>query len=143
MPLNETLQLVWAAHKRIKHWEKIKPFLKEHGHEMGRATFYRKLGAARKQRREQLYEIAKGYAEGTVDRINTFYTLEDTLFEILENTTDNNVKIRAVKEIKELQYDITAFEESTQGTIEQDVKLFGNQESRNEKILSEASSISG
>lgn len=141
MPLNETLQTVWDAHKLYKAWKDIEEFLTAKGYPMPKSTFYRKLGTVKAKRREQLYDIAKNYAEGTADRINTFHTLESKLFDILEKTTDNMVKVRVIKEIKELQYDITAFEESTQGTIQTDVKLFGDQESRDEEILSQAASI--
>ena len=142
MTQTETKQLVYSAHKRFGSFEKSEQFLKEKGLKLSRADFYRKLGAAKKDRREQLYLIAQDYAESTVDTINTFHTLEDMLFEIAENPKSSpGDKIRAIREIRELQFDITAYEESTQGTLERDVKLFGDKESTDEKVLSQASSI--
>jgi len=141
MLLNETLQTVWDASKQHMIWKGIKQYLIDHGHEMGRATYYRKLGTIKAGRRDRLYNIAKDATNNTADRIATFYTLEKMLFEICE-TADDADKIRAIKEIKELQHDITAYEESTQGSLEQDVRLFGDKKSPEYQIPGQTQSDS-
>jgi len=142
MSLNETLQIIWDAHKQFKTWDDKKTYLKKHGCKMPKSTYYKKLDKIKTGRRDRLYDIAKNATNNTADRIATFYTCENLLFEIYRTTTNDAIKIRAIKEIKELQHDITAYEESTQGSLERDVKLFGDKESTEYQIIGQTKSDS-
>ena len=142
MSLNETLQIIWDAHKIFETWDDKKAYLKKHGYKIPKSTYYKKLDKIKTDRRDRLYDIAKDATNNTADRIATFYTCENLLFEIYRTATNDAIKIRVIKEIKELQYDISAYEESTQGSLERDVKLFGDQKNREPESESQTQSNS-
>ena len=128
MALSGTDQTVWDAHLQCPVWKDAKRYLEEHGHKLSHTSFYRRLAKIKDGRRDELYEIAKNSANGTVDRLATIRTCEKMLFEVCKTTGDDGVKVRAIKEIKELQYAISAYEESSQAVLERDVRIFGKKD---------------
>ena len=106
-------------------------YLKAHGHPIGPATYYRDLGRLHTGTNERLFEIAKHQKEHHLDRIDKFRTIETLLWEDLDKCSNLMDRAKIMKELREIQLYISAFEEATQGVIEEVIRIFGKDDGEN------------
>ncbi len=60
-----------------------------------------------------------------MQRIDELETIRRKLWEVFRSTEDENVKLRALKQLTDIQPYISAYDESTAGVIEEVIKNFG------------------
>ena len=125
MPLNATESLVVATKiMRLSEKESL-DYLKKRGIEISRDKYYRILGRVSSETSKRLYEICKNFKERHMARIDEVETIRQKLWEIFREATKTADKIRALHELRELQPWISAYDEATQGVIEDVIKNFG------------------
>jgi len=125
MPLNDTEKTVIAT-KVMRFSEKeALEYLKEKGHQMSKKTYYRILGRIAANTRQRLFEICRNMKERHMDRIDDVEFIRRELLEILKTATKTADKLKALHELRELEPWISAYDEATQGVIEDVIKNFG------------------
>lgn len=129
MPLNPT-ELSVLATKTMRFSEKeALDYLKKHGIEISRDTYYRTLGRITSQTKDRLYEICKNMKERHMDRIDDVEMIRRELLEVLKiPKLKTGEKLKALHELRELQPWISAFDEAAQGVLEDSIKAFGQEE---------------
>lgn len=129
MTLNATELLVIATKtQRLSEVEALE-YLKSHGVEMSRDTYYRTLGRVSSQSKKRLFEICKNMNERYVERIDDVEFIRKELLEILKNPKSSTMeRLRALHELRELQPWMTSFDEGAQGVLEDAAKQFGDEE---------------
>ena len=125
MPLNETELLVVAAKVMRLSEKEALAYMEEHSHKISRDKYYRILGRVSSETRKRLFEICKNFKERHMQRIDELETIRRKLWEVFRSTEDENVKLRALKQLTDIQPYISAYDESTAGVIEEVIKNFG------------------
>lgn len=125
MVLNGREILVLEAKCRNMKEPQALEYLKSHGHKISPRTYYRTLGGIKKETNQRLYEIAKNQKEYHLERIDKFRTIETLLWESLEKCSDIMDRVKIMREIREIQIYISAFDEATAGVIEMVREEFG------------------
>ena len=100
-------------------------YLKENGYEMHRATYYRTLARIDVESGKRLYEIAKYQKERHRARIDKLEVIEKLMWKNYNKCDDPAKCVRILKEIREMQVYLSAFDQGTAGVIEEVIKNFG------------------
>lgn len=100
-------------------------YMEEHGEKMSRDKYYRILARVSAGTRKRLYEICKTRKERHLDRIDKFATIEMLMWENYHKCSDIMNKVRILKEIREMQVRISAFDNVTAGIIAQVINYVG------------------
>jgi len=129
MGLNETEILVLATKIYRYQEDAALEYLKKKGCEMSRATYYRTLGHIEGETRKRLHEIARGMNELHMERIDELEKVRTAMWEQYKMEEIPILKVRILKEIKELQPYISAYHESTKDILEDTIRRFANEES--------------
>lgn len=125
MPLNAT-ELLVVATKTMRLSEKgALIYMEEHGEKISRDKYYRILGRVSSETRKRLFEICKNMKERHMQRIDELETIRKEIWEVHNSSTDDNVKLRALKQLREIQPWISAYDESTASIIKEVIKNFG------------------
>lgn len=128
MTLNAT-ELLVVSTKVMRFDEKEGlAYLKSRGFPMDRSTYYRILGRVDSRTRERLYHIAKDLKDRHLDRIDELYHIKDEMWKNYHREADPVNRTRILREIKEIQPYISAYDEATQGILEESMRLFGKEE---------------
>ena len=125
MPLNDTELLVVATKVMRLSEKEALAYMEEHYHKISREKYYRILGRVSSETRKRLFEICKNFKERHMQRIDELETIRRKLWEVFRSTEDENVKLRALKQLTDIQPYISAYDESTAGVIEEVIKNFG------------------
>ncbi len=125
MPLNATEMEVIMAQSIASSENDALQYLKEHGYEMHRATYYRTLGRIDVESGKRLYEIAKYQKERHRARIDKLEVIEKLMWKNYNKCDDPAKCVRILKEIREMQVYLSAFDQGTAGVIEEVIKNFG------------------
>jgi len=125
MPLNATELLVVATKVMRLSEKEALDYLKEHGIEIGRDKYYRILGRISSETRKRLFEICKNLKERHMQRIDKFEVIEKLMWENYHKCYKPIDKVKVLKEIREIQLYISAFDEATVGVIEEVIRNFG------------------
>jgi len=136
MPLTATEIQVITAQATTSSENGALQYLKEQGCEMHRATYYRTLARINVESRKRLYEIAKHQKNRHMARINKLEVIEKLMWENYNKCDDPAKRVRILKEIREMQVYLSAFDQGTAGIIEEVIKNFGrdNEENHGESI---------
>ena len=125
MPLNATESLVVATKiMRLSEKESL-DYLKKRGIEISRDKYYRILGRISSETSKRLYEICKNFKERHMQRIDKFEVIEKLMWENYKECNDPTKRVRILKEIREMQIYLSAFDEATAGVIEEVIRNFG------------------
>lgn len=125
MSLNDReLLVVTTKVMRLSEKEAL-AYMEEHGHKISRDKYYRILGRVSTETRKRLFEICKNFKERHMQRIDELETIRRKLWEVFRSAEDENVKLRALKQLTDIQPYISAYDESTAGVIEEVIKNFG------------------
>jgi len=125
MPLNDREIYVVSAKAQGLSEKDALSYLKEHGHEISKKTYYRTLAKINSETLQRLYEIAKGQKERHRQRIDKLETIEHLLWDNYHTENDPTRRVRILKEIREMQVYLSAFDQGTAGVIEEVIKNFG------------------
>ena len=125
MPLNATESLVVATKVMRLSEKEALAYMEEHEQKISRDKYYRILGRVSSETRKRLFEICKNMKERHMQRIDELETIRKELWEVYNSSTDGNVKLRALKQLREIQPWISAYDESTAGIIKEVIKNFG------------------
>ena len=138
MPLNATEMEVIMAQDITSSENDALQYLKEHGYEMHRATYYRTLARIDVESGKRLYEIAKYQKERHRARIDKLEVIEKLMWKNYNKCDDSAKWVRILKEIREMQVYLSAFDQGTAGVIEEVIKNFGRdrEESGGESLSS-------
>lgn len=120
---------------KARKWtiEKSLAYLKEEGFEMVSSTYYKILGEMSTKTKERLLEICKKMEERHMERIEELGSIKDLLWKTLNDPKITNTeRIRVLKELREIQPYISAYDESTQGVIEGVIQNFGKEDQLNQ-----------
>lgn len=125
MPLNDREKLVVATRAmRFSEKESLE-YLAAHDHKISARTYYKTLAHVEAETKKRLYEIAKTQKERHLERIEELALVKKELWRCYHEETTTIFKTRILKEIKEIQAWISAYDESTSGIIEEVIKNFG------------------
>jgi len=125
MPLNDTELLVVTTKTMRLSAKEALAYLKEKGHEMSKKTYYRILGRVSSETRKRLFEICKNFKERYLDRIDTLTTIEKLMWENYNECDVPATRVRILKELREMQVYLSAFDEGTALVIEEVIRNFG------------------
>lgn len=125
MPLNETELLVVATKTMRLSEKEALDYLEEKSHKMSRQTYYRILGRVSSETRKRLFEICKNFKERYLDRIDTLTTIEKLMWENYNECDVPATRVRILKELREMQVYLSAFDEGTALVIEEVIRNFG------------------
>ena len=131
MALNATELMVLSTKVMRFDEQESLAYLKTRGATMDRSTYYRILGRIDAKTRERLYHIAKNLKDIHLDKIDELYHIKDELWENYHREAEPMNRTRILHEIKEILPYLSAYEEATQGLIEESVRLFGKEEDIN------------
>ena len=96
---------------------------------MTRDTYYRTLARVDSQAKKRLFEICKNMKERYAERIDDIELIRTSLLEIVKDPKATRMeRLRALRDLRELQRWITTFDEGAQGVLEDAVKAFGEEE---------------
>ena len=130
LTLNETELLVTST-KIMRFSEKeALAYLKSKNQDISKATYYRILGNVSSQTRQRLYNIAKNLRDLHMERIDELEKIKKEMWRNYHTESKPYLRVKILKEIKELQPYISAYHESTQSILEETVKQFGTEEDR-------------
>ncbi|MCJ8306937.1 MAG: hypothetical protein HRU07_07820 [Nitrosopumilus sp.] len=118
MVLNDLeLCIVSAKSMRLSESESMQ-YLKDNGHEIDRATYYRRLGHISAESKERAFEIAKNFLEDHISTIDELQSIKKMMYQnyILED--DKFKKTMILVKITELFPFISAYREATKHIIE-------------------------
>lgn len=127
MPLNATEMEVITAQVVTETTDDALVYLKDHDQEMHRSTYYRTLARLDVEVPKRLFDIAKNGKKRHMQRIDEIETIRKKLWKIHNEATDNNVKLRALRQLTALQPWISAYDESTASVIREVIKNFGQE----------------
>ncbi len=125
MPLNATEMEVIIAQATSSSENEALQYLKEHGYEMHRATYYRTLARIDVESGKRLYEIAKNQKKRHRARIDKLEAIEKLMWENYKECDDPAKRVRILKEIREMQVYLSAFDQGTAGVIAEVIRNFG------------------
>ncbi len=125
MPLNAKEMEVIIAQVTTSSENDALQYLKEHGYEMHRATYYKTLARINVESGKRLYEIAKYQKERYRARIDKLEVIEKLMWKNYSKCDDPAKCVRILKEIREMQVYLSAFDQGTAGVIEEVIKNFG------------------
>ena len=125
MPLNDTDLAVIAAEVITQTDKQATEYLKEQGYKMSERTYKRKKKAIHEKDTERLYELAKSGKENQMNRIDEFNTIKNELWKICRDSKDENVKLRALRQIRDISPFISAAEAAVPYIIKEVIKNFG------------------
>ena len=94
-------------------------YLKNNGIKIKRRSWYDKKKSLRERAREVIYQDAKEFEAKHVERITTLRNLHIKALDMLDNESDNSVRIKIMDFLTKLQYDIASFDEASRDLIEQ------------------------
>jgi len=136
MPLTATETEVITAQVITSSEKGALQYLKEQGYEMHKATYYRTLARIEVESGKRLYEIAKYQKERHRARIDKLEVIEKLMWKNYNKCDDSAKCVRILKEIREMQVYLSAFDQGTAGVIEEVIKNFGrdSEESRGESL---------
>lgn len=103
-------------------------YLKVHNHQMSAPSYYRILAHVKGETMKRLYEIAKTLKERHLERIDELDKIKKEMWKNYHQTKDPFDKVKILKEIRDTQPYISAYDESTQKIIQKTVKQFGKEE---------------
>lgn len=103
-------------------------YLKNKGYTMSRDKYYRTLGHISAETKKRLYEVAKNSTERHMQRIDELATIKEELWNNYRKISNLVEKVKVLKEIKDLQPWVSAYDEATQGIVEDAIKNFGKGE---------------
>ena len=104
-------------------------YLKKHNIEITRDTYYRTLARVDSQSKKRLFEICKNMKERYAERIDDIELIRKSLLEIVNDPKATRMeRLRALRDLRELQRWITTFDEGAQGVLEDAAKQFGDEE---------------
>lgn len=131
MPLNER-ELLVVATKVMRFSEKESlAYMKLKNHEMVASSYYRILGRVEAETRKRLYEICKTMKERHLERIEELDLIKKEMWIQYHKENVPRFKVRTLKELRELQPYISAYDESTQGILEDAIKQFAHEKNLN------------
>ena len=124
MPLND--REICVVYTKALDYPEVKAiqYCKDRGHKMSVPTYYRILKKVGAETLVRLVKIAKEQRERHLARIEKLETIEKQMWEQADKETDTIKKTRILKEIREHQLYISAFDEATEGVIEEVVSKF-------------------
>lgn len=102
-------------------------YLKERGYKMGVATYYRTLKRVGAETLKKLVDIAKHQKERHLNRIEKLEAIEVEMWAMAKLEKDPIRKTRILKEIREHQVYLSAFDQGTKGVIAEVLKTFGKE----------------
>lgn len=125
MPLSER-ELYCLYTKALDYDEKkALQYLKDHKYPMSHATYHRVLTKIGAETLKRLVNIAKDQKQRHLKRIEKLELIETLMWEQADKEGDATKKTRILKEIREHQLYLSAFDEATDGVIEEVVRKFG------------------
>ena len=131
MALNDR-ELLVVGTKVMRFSEKeALAYMKEHNHEMSGRSYYRILAHVEGETRKRLYEIARTMKERHMERIDELNKIKKELWIQYNEEDVPRFKARILKELKELQPYISAYDEATKSILEESVKQFANEKNIN------------
>ena len=134
MPLNEKEVYVISAKYQGLSNDDVLVYLKDHDHKMSLATYYRTLGKIDNDTLQRLFEIARTQKERYRSRIDTLETVEKLQWECYRKEGDPLKKSKILKDIRETQVYLSAFDQGAAGVIEEVTKDFGKGSIREENL---------
>lgn len=156
MPLSQRESLVLITKTMKMSERDSMEYLKKKGEEMSQGTYYKTLARISTETRKRLTEICDNYKDSHMQHISTFYAIENELWNayrepnkrlvtVREEGYDDNgkrwkretqqlidiplspvEKSKILKEIKELQPYISAYEEATYHIMEDSLREFNS-----------------
>ena len=126
--MNELELLIIATkYKRLTESESLS-YLKKHGYDISTASYWRTRGKITALARERLFQIAKNMEELHYERITSLAELAQHAWKILDETEDPEIKLRAIRELREMQPFISAYDEATQNIMEEAINKYGKEQ---------------
>ncbi len=103
-------------------------YLRKHDVNVSRDIYYKVIGQVESKVRDRLYEICKNMKERHMARIDEVEIIRKNLWECFREADKVIDKLRALHELRELQGWISAYDEASQGVLEDSIRLFGKEE---------------
>lgn len=125
MPLSVVESAVLAAEIMYPTDKQATVYLNKEGHKMVVRTYQRKKKAIHDKDTERLYEMAKSGKENQMKRIDEFKLIKSEQWKIYRNATDDNVKLRALRQIRDIEPYISASEAAIPYIIRDVIENFG------------------
>lgn len=125
MPLNETEKAVIITKVKGLSEKEALQDLEEKGFKMSRQTYYRILRRISAKTRKRLYEIVKNQKECQMQLIDEFNTIKKEQWKIYLNSNDENIKLRALRDLRDILPFITAAEAVVPYIIKEAIQNFG------------------
>jgi len=135
MPLNDREVLVVAT--KVMHFseKEAMAYLAAHNINISVPTYYRTLGRISAETQKRLFDICKNMKELHLERIDELRTIKKEMWLNYHKEKNPSKKVVILREIKEMQPYLSAYDEATQSILEESVKQFGNQENINLSAL--------
>lgn len=103
--------------------------MKDKGFEMSASTYWRERGKISAETLSRIYEIAKEMTERHVERIDELEKIKQEMWNSYDLETEPRFKVRILKEIKELQPYLSAYDEAAKHILEDSMKKYGQESS--------------
>lgn len=119
MTLNDKEKAVMATIiMRLGEQESLN-YLKEKGHEMSLSTYYRTKGAIQASTLDRLNQIAKEFPTLHAQQIDEIELIRSEMWKQYKREESPRGKVMILKEIKDIQPFISAYNEATKDIVEQ------------------------
>lgn len=127
--LNDLEQCIVGVKAMRYNEKKALEYLRENGHDISRAKYYKTLGHISSETRKRAFEIAKSYLDDHVDVLDKLERIEQELYEIAEKETDQTKKAMILlKTVETMIPFITEYRDITKAVIEKVKKEVGKEE---------------
>lgn len=125
MPFTATELEVIEADATCSSEKEALAHLEENGFKMHRSTYYKTLARIDVESGKRLYEIAKGMKVRYRQRIDKLELIERLQWKLYKKESDLVKKSKILKEIREMQVYLSAFDQGAAGVIKEEIRNFG------------------
>ena len=125
MPLNDTELAVIAAEIMTTTNKEATEYLSQNGHKMSVRTYKRHKKNIHEEDTKRLYDLAKSGKENQMKLIDEFKTIKSELWKMYRNSEDEDIQLRALRQIRDIEPFITASEAAIPYIIKEEIQNFG------------------
>ena len=100
-------------------------YINKYGYKIKKRAYSTQKKKIHENDTQRLYDLAKAGKESQMQRIDEFKIIKKKQWEIFRNSPDDNIKLRALKQIKEIEPFISAAEAAVPHIIKEVIQNFG------------------
>lgn len=120
--LERNKMILQVSSMHLTHKESVMVLNKE-GYEMTVGAYSKQLDRLKKKSREELHTNTQEFAAKHLQRIKSFERISRKLWHIAETAKHDKDKIAALDSLRELQHDMTTYDELSQLAIQEDMRI--------------------